>query len=290
MSTELKNASAFHKKLESQLQNYSTQTGESIERLRRKVAFDRFLARISTQDPPPFFLKGGYGMELRISQARATKDMDLGCLKRPSTTKDPITEIILQELQAIARFDLEDHFTYQIGQPQNDIENAPYGGSRHSVLTNVNNQLFVKFHLDVAADFLIDDIEKVPGINWLGFYGIDAPLIPMISIQQQFSEKLHSYTLPRDYTNTRVKDLIDLALLLKYNNYTAETFQRTLYRIFRARNTHPLPIILPEPPTSWEPPFNTMALECGLSQNLQNTFAEVSKFYAELQTIAKSFS
>ena len=41
-------------------------------------------------------------------------------------------------------------------------------------------------------------LEKVPGVNWLGFCGIDAPLIPVISIEQQFAEKLHSHTLPRE--------------------------------------------------------------------------------------------
>src|SRR5471030_1970506 len=125
MNTNFKTAADFRKHLELNLRIHSTKTGENIQRLRRKVAFDRLLARIFTQEPSSFFLKGGYAMELRITHARATKDIDLTCFKRVSDAKEPMSELILQELQILARVNLNDHFIYQIGQPQSDIENAP---------------------------------------------------------------------------------------------------------------------------------------------------------------------
>ncbi|MES2273778.1 MAG: nucleotidyl transferase AbiEii/AbiGii toxin family protein [Chlamydiota bacterium] len=288
MSLIFETAAAFRKQLESNLRTHSVKTGENIQRLRRKVAFDRLLARIFTQDPSPFFLKGGYAMELRVTRARATKDMDLTCLKRGNNAKEPISELILQELQLLARVNLNDHFIYQIGQPQSDIENAPYGGSRHSVLAVIDNRPFVEFHLDVGGDFLIDQVEKIPGTNWLNFCGIAAPTILMISVEQQFAEKLHSYTLPREQINTRTKDLIDLILLLNPKNRAPEVFQYALQRVFRARNTHPLPTFLPDPPLSWQKPFDTMAAECGISQNLKSGFTKVSEFYTALHGIGKS--
>ena len=154
MSKSFKTAADFLKYLETHLQTQSSRTGEDIQRLRRKLAFDRLLARIFTQEPSSFFLKGGYAMELRIAhQARATKDMDLTCLKRVSNAKEPMSELILQELQTLARINLNDHFIYQIGQPQIDIENAPYGGSRHNVTAIIDNRPFVKFHLDVGEGY-----------------------------------------------------------------------------------------------------------------------------------------
>lgn len=143
--------------------------------------------------------------------------------------------------------------------------------------------MFVQFNLDVGGDFLIDDVENISGTNWLEFYGIPAPIIPMISIEQQFAEKLHSYTLPRDQVNTRAKDLIDLILLLQAKIRDIESFKNTLKRVFRARNTHPLPTVLPEPPTIWQKPFGKMATECGISQDLKDGFAEVFRFYQVLQ-------
>jgi predicted nucleotidyltransferase component of viral defense system len=284
MSTTIKNAADFRKHLESNLRIHSSKTGESIERLRRKVAFDRLLARIFTQDPSSFFLKGGYGMELRIARARATKDMDLTCIKRIKDAKEPISELIHQELQILARINLSDYFIYQIGPPKVDIENAPYGGSRHDVIALIDSKPFTGFHLDVGGDFLIDDIENVHGVNWLEFGGISAPIIQMISVEQQFAEKLHSYTLPREQINTRSKDLVDLILLLPSENQP-ESFKQALQRVFKARNTHPLPLTLPKPPLSWEKPFAVMSAECGISQNLSQGFTEVSKFYNTLQVI-----
>jgi hypothetical protein len=46
-----KTAAEFRKELEKNLQDLSTKTGEAILRLRRKVAIDRFLARIFSQEP-----------------------------------------------------------------------------------------------------------------------------------------------------------------------------------------------------------------------------------------------
>ncbi len=283
MTINIKTSADFRKELETNLRTHSNKTGEDINRLRRKVSFDRLLARIFTHEPSFFVLKGGYGMELRFAHARATKDIDLTCFKRANDSKEPMSEIIMQELQLLARYNLDDHFTFQIGQPQIDIENAPYGGSRHHVLVLINDRPYVEFHLDVGADFLIDPIEKIPGSNWLEFCGISAPVIQMISVQQQFAEKLHSYTLPREQINTRAKDLIDLILLLQSEGRSSSTFQNTLQRVFRARNKHPLPEFLPRPPISWQKPFAEMAAECGISQDLKEGFQTVSEFYNTLR-------
>ena len=65
--------------------------------------------------------------------------------------------------------------------------------------------------MDVGADFLLDQVETIQGANWLEFCGVPAPIIPMISIEQQFAENLHTYTLLRGQrVNSRPKDLIDL--------------------------------------------------------------------------------
>ena len=90
MNTSIKTATDFRKHLEKTLQTHSAKTGEDIHRLRRKVAFDRLLARIFTQEPSFFFLKGGYAMELHISHARATKDLDLTFLKRVRDATEPM--------------------------------------------------------------------------------------------------------------------------------------------------------------------------------------------------------
>ncbi|MBS0647931.1 MAG: nucleotidyl transferase AbiEii/AbiGii toxin family protein [Verrucomicrobia bacterium] len=283
MNTTFKTATDFRKSLEVRLQGIASKTKEDLQRLRRKVAFDRLLARIFSQEQGNFFLKGGYAMELRIGQARATKDIDLTCILRAKNESELLRELILQELQTLAQNDLKDHFVYQIGKAQIDLENVPYGGARYPVSSLIDGKLFVRFQLDVGADIVINQIENVQGTNWLGFCDIPSPIIPMISIEQQFAEKLHTYTLPRgDKINSRAKDLIDMVLLLKMKNLKLDECRYALERVFKTRNTHSLPEKLGEPPLEWQIQFIAMAAECGFSSDMGEAFKAVVRFYEKL--------
>ena len=77
---QYKTAGAFRTALETRLQARAQEEKTDLQRLRRQVAFDRFLARLFPKGPKgayPWVLKGGYAMELRIRSARTTKDIDL---------------------------------------------------------------------------------------------------------------------------------------------------------------------------------------------------------------------
>ena len=68
----------FRNALEARLRNSAHSRGTDLQRLRRRVAFERLLARLFTQEDPPWILKGGYALELRLGdQARSTLDLDL---------------------------------------------------------------------------------------------------------------------------------------------------------------------------------------------------------------------
>ena len=280
MNTTFKTAADFRKSLEARLQFIAAKTGEDLQRLRRKVAFDRFLARIFFQGNPGFYLKGGYAMELRIAQARATRDLDLTCIHRVKNQNELMGKLIWNDLQSLARFDLNDHFIYQIGKVQMDLENAPYGGARYPVSCLIADRIFVRFHLDVGADFLLDQVEMISGANWLEFCKIPAPLIPMISIEQQFAEKLHAYTLPRgDRFNSRVKDLIDMVLLLNMRAPKPDEMAQAVRKVFDKRKTHKIPQTLNPPPIAWNDPFVAMTAECGLSPDMNAAYEKISNYY-----------
>lgn len=280
MNLKFKTATDFRKSLDARLQARSAKTGEDMQRLRRKVAFDRFLARIFHQDTPNFYLKGGYAMELRIAHARATKDIDLTCVRRVKNESELLGELIWSDLQSLADIDLDDYFVYQIGKAQIDLDNAPYGGARYLITCLMHGKIFTRFLLDVGADFLLDQIESIRGVNWLEFCGIPAPTIPMISIEQQFAEKLHAYTLPRaGRINSRAKDLVDMVLLLNMRPLKFDEITQTMHRVFEKRATHNLPQKLEKPPAEWESQFLIMATECGLPLDMQASFSKISVFY-----------
>lgn len=286
ISTKFKSATDFRKSLEARLQGLAAKTQVDLQRLRRKVAFDRFLARIFSRETPGFYLKGGYAMELRLAYARATKDIDLTFVRRIKNENELISALILNDLRDLADRDLNDHFIYRVGEAQIDLENAPYGDARYPVSAMVDKKLYVRFQLDVGADFLLDQVETIQRANWLEFCGIPAPVIPMISIEQQFAEKLHTYTLLRGQkVNTRPKDLIDMALLLNMKTPKPNDMLRALQKVFKKRDTHPLPQRLDPPPVVWSDQFIEMAAECGLSQNMQEHFEKISEFFNQIITL-----
>jgi len=57
----------------------------------------------------PWILKGGYAMELRLSESRTTRDIDLGT-RRPVKGTGSLAERILATLQDAAATDLGDFF------------------------------------------------------------------------------------------------------------------------------------------------------------------------------------
>ncbi len=149
MTTKFKTVTDFRKSLEGRLKNIAEKTNQDLQRIRRKVAFERFLARIFYQDTDSFVLKGGYGMELRFATARATKDIDLTCLHRVEDGELTMESIITNELRRLVKTDLKDYFTFEISDSQMDLDNAPYGGARYAVTSFIDKRLFVRFQLDI---------------------------------------------------------------------------------------------------------------------------------------------
>lgn len=280
MTINFKSAADFRKSLEARLKNLSTD--DNLQRLRRKVAFDRLLARLFTSEEQQFFLKGGYAMELRIKTARATKDIDLTSLRRVKDDNQLLSAVILEDLRLLAKQSLGDFFIYQIGEAQIDLDNAPYGGARYPVTSLLDGKVFVRFQLDVGADAIVTHTETMQGTDWLGFCGIPCPTFAMISVEQQFAEKLHAYTLPRQRPNTRVKDLVDMVLLAKMRPLDFATLEKALNLIFKVRDTHPIPQQFDPPPQSWDEPYQELARECALTLTLNEAFAEISNIYAQL--------
>ncbi len=273
-------AGAFRRALEERLKSMSQTEQIDINRLRRQVSFDRLLARLFREDPAPWVLKGGYALELRFRSARSTIDIDLTLQRVVGTVegREPI-QAIREMLQAMADVSFDDWFEYTIGPPVMDLTAAPYGGARYSVETRMDGRIFARFHLDAGiGDVVIQPLETAECHDWLGFAGIGKPRVQMISREQQFAEKIHAYTLPRNSPNSRVKDLVDLALLIAGNRLDRQRVFNALHLTFDRRGTHTLPISLSVPPPEWQTPFRALVEECGLQTDIAVVFDNVREF------------
>lgn len=119
--------------------------------------------------------------------------------------------------------------------------------------------------------------------DWLGFAGIPTAQVQMIAREQQFAEKVHAYTLPRTAANSRVKDMVDLALLIKSGGLEKRRILDALHLTFERRGAHDLPVALVTPPMDWQIPFRALAEECGLPTDVAAVFATVQQFLDEVK-------
>jgi hypothetical protein len=72
-------AASFRQALEQRLKNEAADTGLTIPRLRKRVAFEAFLHRLLLVAPERWVLKGALALDFRLrTKTRSTKDIDLG--------------------------------------------------------------------------------------------------------------------------------------------------------------------------------------------------------------------
>ncbi len=142
---QYKTAGAFRTALGTRLQTRAQVERTDLQRLRRQVAFDRFLARLFPKGPKgtyPWILKGGYAMELRIRSARTTKDIDLTLHDGTRLAKDPDErrKQVRAMLQDAAAIQINDYFEFLVGEPRGELDGAPEGGSRYPVKARMDGR------------------------------------------------------------------------------------------------------------------------------------------------------
>src|SRR5258708_27688419 len=148
----------------------------------------------------------------------------------------------------------------------------------------MDGRRFARFHVDIGiGDEVMEPVEVVEGRDWLGFGGIAPPSFPIISREQQFAEKLHAYSLPReDRVNTRTKDLIDMLLLIRQGKLDNPRLAAAIKATFAKRATHPMPWKLGPPPAVWGPVVQALAQECDLHLRLSARLENVQGFVSNV--------
>ncbi len=167
-----------------------------------------------------------------------------------------------------------------------ELDAAPYGGARYPVDALLANRRFITFHLDVGVgDAAVSPPEWIAGHDLLGFAGIQPARIAALPVEQQFAEKIHAYTLPRTgRENTRVRDLIDLVLLIDLGLPERQKVVQAIQATFERRMTDEIQTELPDPPEAWREQYTALAAQSGVSTpTIQEAFNYVSLYWQSLQ-------
>jgi hypothetical protein len=176
---------AFRQALQQRLKDRADGDGALLVRNRKRVAFDRLLARLLAVVPEQWLLKGGFALDLRLAtRARSTKDVDI-------EWRDEETELLDVLLDA-ANYDAGDFFEFAIeraGVPEDRL-----GGShRFRVSVSLAGRSFESFLLDVG--FRSDDgleAETLRTDDLLGFAEIEPVEVQAVPLELQVAEKLHA--------------------------------------------------------------------------------------------------
>lgn len=252
---------AFRMALEQRLKS-GAGDGADLSRHRKRVAFDRLLVRLQAVAADQWVLKGGFALDLRLAaRARSTKDVDIEW----RAAEDELADTLLDA----ADHDSGDFFVLSIertGTPANRLG----GAHRFRVAAALAGRPFETFVLDVGLRVDgSDTVETLRTDDLLAFAGIEPIGIPAVPLELQIAEKLHAYTQTYEggRASTRVKDLVDLALIAELSPLDAARLRQEIESVFD-RRTAQAPHSLPSPPPGWALPFGRLAEEVGISAEL----------------------
>ena len=104
--------------------------------------------------------------------------------------------------------------------------------------------------------------------------------------EQQFAEKYHAYTFSRgDRPNSRVRDLVDMLLLIRRASLQPERVRKAIQATFARRGSHPIPERMPAPPDFWAVPFAALAVACGVTEAIADAAREVREFIEKFSSV-----
>jgi predicted nucleotidyltransferase component of viral defense system len=256
-------AAAFRQALEQRLRARAAGDGARIARDRKRVAFERLLARLNEVAPGDWLLKGGFALDLRLAdRARATRDVDLDW----QANEEELAETLIEA----AGLSGDDFFTF--GIDRTGMAPEPLGGShRFRVTASLASRHFETFLLDVGLrSSLVDERDTLTTPDLLSFAEIDPIEIPAVPLERHIAEKVHAYTrrYGDDQPSSRVKDMIDIVLMGELASFEYDRLRDAIVNTFRERGTQDLPASLPAPSGDWSRPYRVLAAEVGLDPDL----------------------
>jgi hypothetical protein len=254
-------ARALRTALEQRLLNTSIGTGVPLDRLRRRVLFQRIIARLQVAEPGLWVLKGGMALEVRLSDAaRSTKDIDVG-LRDAVNHADELHERLL----AVLSIDPGgDRFMMELGKPVQLREDG--GGHltwRVPVSASLAGKHFGAIRLDVSPRaHELNDTDRLSLPNSLDFAGIPTTEVEIVDVHRHAAEKFHAMSrIYGERENTRVRDLLDLVILIEHGLLIPQPGATAARTVWAERDTAEPPLDLPPLPPSWPDRYEQLAAD-----------------------------
>jgi hypothetical protein len=254
-------------------------TGFDPGPLRRRFAYQRLLRRLSLDARGGWVLKGGFLLETRLQfGARATKDLDLAM---KAAGEDAFAKLA----SAVTADPDNDHFTFaiikSIALPVDERGNPAWRITLDAVL---DGRTFASLLIDIVdrLDEIGDAVETITVASPIIGLDLGAASILAVDIPQHAAEKFHALCLTflDGRQNTRVKDLLDIVLLIEAELLPHPRLAERITAVFLIRDGGSPPETLPTPPASWRSDYTLLASTTGATtSDLDAAFALASDLF-----------
>jgi hypothetical protein len=207
--------------------------GHGLDELQRQFAYDRLLARaFMGPDAERWVLKGAGALLVRLPEARHSRDIDLAFTPTPvqgDLPADPqdgaAVEAAVRSLVDAAGRDLGDHFRFEITRTS-PLQEAAKGRRLHVVA--YLDARYAAFHVDVVVGTAMTGVPQTASpLVALTIPGLVRPEYRLFPLADHVADKVCAIVEVHDraggpHASTRVKDLVDLALIARTQKVAAD--------------------------------------------------------------------
>ena len=268
---DYKSPAALRDGLEARLAAEALRRRVDVNRLRRQVGCERLLVRLAANTTDRWVLKGGLALELRLPDlARATRDLDLA-IPRAGDGQHVHAELLDALVEDVQR----DFFAFAVSPPKPlKADRGGRPGWRFPVEARLAARTFVTVRLEVMAraDEIAGGTELLTFASRLAFANYPPSVtVEAVDLAQHAAEKFHALTRTYgDRPNTRVKDLVDLVLLVENDLVDPARLRQRVRTVFTLRDTHQMLDDLPVLPVAWERDYTALVADLDVEARTVN--------------------
>lgn len=198
------------------------------DELRRHLAYDRLLARVFTNEPDRWLLKGAGALLARIPDARHSKDLDIAYAGDLDNAVAALTRA--------AGLDLGDFFTFSVGPVKAELTGTT-PGVRIPIKARVGPKPFAAFNVDLVVEGGLtttpESIAPLSPIQIEGFAKVQYRAYPVVDhIADKHAAMLETH---QGRPSTRYRDLIDLVEIVTSHGIDAQPVSVALFTKYRLR-------------------------------------------------------
>jgi hypothetical protein len=243
-------AQAFRSALRDRLAASARAGGHGLDEMQRQFAYDRLLARaFSGPEADRWVLKGAGALLARLPDARHSRDIDLayGVGGQQFVTTGPRADtervdVAAEALRLVAERDIGDFFRFEITK-SSPLQEAAKGRRLH--LVAYLGARYAAFQVDIVVGTAMTAVpESSPPLTPVQIEGLVRPGYRLFPLVDHIADKLSAVVEKHDRRgatrpSTRIKDLVDLALIAGTQSVNGEALADAIRIGFAHRAMQP---------------------------------------------------